>query len=147
MQHRITRITQNRMEIREGRANLGCELRTKHFLLLFLPVFGQKPGQFRTHGTMGHVAEAVANFGMSAALRPVLGAFQPSSRGTPTGAEPLSRVVGLSAFAWMRYLCIGLFSLSNHRLVHLTPLSRAHYLSRSSPRCCPSLPLPVYNRK
>lgn len=35
----------------------------------------------------------------------------------------------LSAFAWMRYLCIGLFSLSNHRLVHLTPLSLAPTIS------------------
>lgn len=82
-------------------------------LLPFYAFFGQRPGQFRTR-TMGHVAraEAVANFGMSAALRPVLGAFQPSSRGTPT-AQALSRVVGLSAFAWMRYLCIGLFSTSS----------------------------------
>lgn len=145
MQHRITRITQNRMEIREGRANLGYELRTKHFLLLFLPVFGQKPGQFRTHGTMGHVAEAVANFGMSAALRPVLGAFQPSSRGTPTGAGPLSRVVGFRLDAVSLYRFI--LSVQPPARPPHPSLSRAHYLSRSSPRCCPSLPLPVYNRK
>lgn len=112
-----------------------------------IPFSAKSRGNF-VHGTMGHVAEAVANFGMSAALRPVLGAFQPSSRGTPTGPFPellacrLSPGCGISVSVYSPPLCLSVApSLSNHQLVRLTPLSLAPTIS-PVPRCCPLPPLP-----
>lgn len=136
------------MGIREEiRANLAYELRAKHFLLLLLPP--PPPFSSKSRGNFVHTVQwdtLPRPLQISECRQPCDLFSVHSSRllAAPQQAQgPLSRVVGLSAFAWMRYLCIGLFpaSLSNHRLVHLTPLSlslsRAHYLSRSSPRCCP----------
>lgn len=118
------------------------------YFLFFFPssAFSAKSRGNFVHGTMGHVPEAVANFGMSAALRPVLGAFQPSSRGTPTGAGPFPELLacrllpgcGISVSVYSPPLCLSVApSLSNHQLVHLTPLSLAPTIS-PVPRCPPS---------
>lgn len=120
-----------------------------YFLFFFLllpssfflshPVFGQKSGQFctRYNGTRCRGRCKFRNVGSLATCSrciPAVFSRHPN--------RALSRVVGLSAFAWMRYLCIGLFSatLPLRRSLSVQPparpphpsLSRAHYLSRST---------------
>lgn len=120
------------------------------FFLPLLCVFGQKPGQFctRYNGTRSRGRCKFRNVGSLATCSRCIPAV--FSR-HPNRRRALSRVVGLSAFAWMRYLCIGLFSatLPLCRSLSVQPprpphpsLSCAHYLSRSSVS-----PLPPYNRK
>lgn len=105
------------------------------------PVFSQKSGQFctRYNGTRSRGRCKFRNVGSLATCSRCIPAV--FSR-HPNRRRALSRVVGLSAFAWMRYLCIGLFSatLPLCRSLSVQPparpphpsLSRAHYLSRSS---------------
>lgn len=111
------------------------------FFLPLLCVFGQKPGQFctRYNGTRSRGRCKFRNVGSLATCSRCIPAV--FSR-HPNRRRALSRVVGLSAFAWMRYLCIGLFSATlplcrSHQLVHLTPLSLAPTIS-PVPRCPPS---------
>lgn len=144
------------MGIREEiRANLAYELRAKHFLLLLPP---PPPFSSKSRGNFVHTVQwdtLPRPLQISECRQPCDLFSVHSSRllAAPQQAQgPLSRVVGLSAFAWMRYLCIGLFpaSLSNHRLVHLTPLSLSLSRPLSLPFLSPVLSpllLPVYNRK
>lgn len=81
---------------------------------------------------------AVANFGMSAALRPVLGAFQPSSLTAPLQQGPFES-------CWL--VGFRLYAVSLYRFILLLSPSRVPRLSPASLRK-PSLlfPTPVFSR-